>query len=71
MNLRKNSQCKGTAEIINKQFLQVINMRRKIKTQRKTIEILETKIKNGKYKRALTSIFNEDQIQTLMMKKRS
>lgn len=71
MNLRKNSQCKGTAEIINKQFLQVINMRRKIKAQRKTIETLETKIKNGKYKRALTSIFNEDQIQILITKKRS
>lgn len=71
MNLRKNSQSKGTAEITNKQYLQIINMRREIKAQRKTIETLETKIKNDKYKRALTSIFNEDQIQTLMTKKRN
>lgn len=46
-------------------------MRKKIKAQKKIIQILQSKIKNDKYRTALASIFNEDQIQTLMTKKRS
>ncbi|XP_032671882.1 uncharacterized protein LOC116844467 isoform X2 [Odontomachus brunneus] len=68
-NVRKNKQCKKT-EIINKQYLQIINMRRKMKGLRNKIQTLQIIIKNDKYKRAVLSIFNEDQIQTLMKKKR-
>lgn len=45
-------------------------MRRKMKAQRKAIQALQIKINNDKYKRALKSIFTEDQILALLKKTR-
>ncbi|XP_036140847.1 dynein heavy chain-like protein PF11_0240 isoform X2 [Monomorium pharaonis] len=58
-------------ETINRQHIRMIKMRRKMKSLRTTIHTLQTKISNDKFKVALNSIFNEDQIRALFTKKRS
>ncbi|XP_029673103.1 uncharacterized protein LOC115241476 isoform X2 [Formica exsecta] len=76
-NLRKNKEGKkqreheNLAEVIQRQHLRMINMRRKMKALRKTIHTLQTKMNNNRYKAALNSIFTEDQIQALFTEKRS
>lgn len=69
-NLRENNQCRNR-EIIKKQHIKILNMRHKMKNLRRKVQTLETKIKNDKYKKALVSLFNDDQIETLMTKKRN
>lgn len=73
-DLRKNEEKQyeheNLTEIIKKQHLRMINMRRKMKALRKTIGTLQTKF-NNKYKAVLNSVFTDDQIQALFTKKRS
>lgn len=74
IDLRKNEEKQyeheNLTEIIKKQHLRMINMRRKMKALRKTIGTFQTKF-NNKYKAVLNSVFTDDQIQALFTKKRS
>lgn len=58
-------------ELIKKQQLRLITMRKKMKALRFTIRMLKNKINNDKYKKALNIIFNEDQIRALSNKNRT
>ena len=46
-------------------------MTKKMKALRNTVQILKDKINNNKYKKALTSVFTEDQIKALLTKNQS
>ncbi|CAL1680879.1 unnamed protein product [Lasius platythorax] len=58
-------------EIIRRQQLSLIKMRRKMKALRNTVQTLKSKVNNDKYRKALSSIFTKDQIEVLFTKRRS
>lgn len=58
-------------ELVKKQQLQLIIMRKKLKIMRLTNSALKSKINNDKYKKAVSAMFNEDQIRALLKKNRT
>jgi len=56
-------------KIFHKQWLHTIKAKKKIKALKFKIRMLEDQINNDKYKKALKSIFNDDQIKALLAKK--
>lgn len=62
---KKNEKYK---EIVKKQYLRFIIMRKKIKALQYTNRMLKSKINNDKYMKAISTIFNEDQVSALLKK---
>lgn len=62
---KKNEKYK---EIVKKQYLHLIIMRKKMKALQYTNRMLKSKINNDKYMKAISTIFNEDQVSALLKK---
>jgi len=56
-------------KIIHKQWLHAIKAKKKMKALKSKIRMLENQINNDKYKKALKSVFTDDQIKALLAKK--
>jgi len=66
----EKEECEKYKQLVKKQHLRLIIMKKKIKTLQYKNRILKSKIDTDKYKKALSHIFNEDQIRALFKKVR-
>ncbi|XP_011705451.1 PREDICTED: uncharacterized protein LOC105460655, partial [Wasmannia auropunctata] len=67
---KEREKCKKCNELMKKQYLRFIIIRKKMKALRYKNKILESKVDNDKYKKAMSTIFNEDQVRALLKKVR-